>query len=98
LRGGFPRAYLAGTDEDSAAWRESFLKTFLERDIPQLGISITATTMRRFWSMLSHYHGQTLNASELARSMGLSDKTVRAYIDILAGTYMVRQLIPQSMT
>ncbi len=94
LRGGFPRAYLAGTDEDSAAWRESFLKTFLERDIPQLGISIPAATMRRFWSMLSHYHGQTLNASELARSMGISDKTVRAYIDILLGTYMVRQLQP----
>ncbi len=94
LRGGFPRAYLAGTDEDSAAWRNSFLKTFLERDIPQLGISIPAAAMRRFWSMLSHYHGQTLNASELARSMGVSDKTIRSYIDILTGTYMVRQLQP----
>jgi hypothetical protein len=94
LRGGFPRAYLGGTDADSAAWRENFLKTFLERDIPQLGITIPAAAMRRFWSMLSHYHGQTLNASELARSLGVSDKTVRAYVDILSGTYMVRQLQP----
>jgi hypothetical protein len=94
LRGGFPRSYLAGSDTDSEAWREGFLKTFLERDIPQLGISIPAAAMRRFWTMLSHYHGQTWNASELARSMGLSDKTVRSYLDILTGTYMVRQLQP----
>jgi hypothetical protein len=94
LRGGFPRSYLAGSTTDSEAWREGFLKTFLERDIPQLGISIPAAAMRRFWTMLSHYHGQTWNASELARSMGLSDKTVRSYLDILTGTYMVRQLQP----
>ena len=94
LRGGFPRSYLAGNATDSEAWREGFLKTFLERDIPQLGISIPAAAMRRFWTMLSHYHGQTWNASELARSMGLSDKTVRSYLDILTGTYMVRQLQP----
>lgn len=94
LRGGFPRSYLAGSDADSEAWREGFLKTFLERDIPQLGIFIPAAAMRRFWTMLSHYHGQTWNAAELARSMGLSDKTVRAYLDILTGTYMVRQLQP----
>ena len=94
LRGGFPRSYLSRRDPDSAAWREGFLKTFLERDIPQLGISIPAAAMRRFWTMLSHYHGQTWNASELARSMGLSDKTVRSYLDILTGTYMVRQLQP----
>jgi predicted AAA+ superfamily ATPase len=93
-RGGFPRSYLARSDPDSAAWREGFLKTFLERDIPQLGIPIPAAAMRRFWTMLSHYHGQTWNASELARSMGLSDKTVRSYLDILTGTYMVRQLQP----
>jgi len=94
LRGGFPRAFLADSDDDSMAWREGFVRTFLERDIPQLGISIPAAAMRRFWSMLVHYHGQTWNASELARSMGLTDKTVRSYLDILTGTFMVRQLQP----
>ncbi|MBU1661145.1 MAG: ATP-binding protein [Chloroflexi bacterium] len=94
LRGGFPRAYLAETGGDSLAWREGFMRTFLERDIPQLGINIPAIAMRRFWTMLAHYHGQTWNASELARSMGLSDKTVRSYLDILSGTFMVRQLQP----
>jgi len=94
LRGGFPRSFLAESDEDSQVWREGFIKTFLERDIPQLGISIPARAMRRFWTMLAHYHGQTFNGSELARSMGLSDKTVRSYLDILTGTFMVRQLQP----
>lgn len=94
LRGGFPRSYLAESDENSMAWREGLIRTFLERDIPQLGITIPAVTMRRFWTMLAHYHGQTWNASELARSMGLSDKTVRAYLDILTGAFMVRQLQP----
>lgn len=94
LRGGFPCSFLAGSEEDSAAWREGFVRTFLERDIPQLGISIPAAAMRRFWTMLAHYHGQTWNASELARSMGLSDKTVRSYLDILSGTFMVLQLQP----
>lgn len=94
LRGGFPRSFLAGTEADSIAWREGFIRTFLERDIPQLGISIPATAMRRFWAMLAHLHGQTWNASELGRSMGYSDKTVRHYLDILTGTYMVRQLQP----
>ena len=94
LRGGFPRSYLAQSDDDSQAWREGFMRTFLERDIPQLGINIPAVAMRRFWTMLAHCHGQTWNASQLARSMGLSDKTVRSYLDILSGTYMVRQLQP----
>lgn len=94
LRGGFPRAYLVDTEDDSLAWREGFIRTFLERDIPQLGINVPAITMRRFWTMLAHYHGQTWNASELGRSMGLSDKTVRSYLDILSGTFMVRQLQP----
>ena len=94
LRGGFPRSFLSETEEDSLAWREGFIRTFLERDIPQLGIRIPAVAMRRFWTMLAHYHGQTWNASELSRSMGLSDKTVRSYLDILTGTYMVRQLQP----
>jgi predicted AAA+ superfamily ATPase len=94
VRGGFPRSFLAAGDADSVAWREGFIRTFLERDLPQLGIAIPALTMRRFWTMLAHYHGQTWNASELARSMGLSDKTVRSYLDILAATYMIRQLQP----
>ena len=76
------------------AWREGFIRTFLERDIPQLGITIPSAAMRRFWTMLAYYHGQVWNASALARSMGLSDKTVRSYLDILTGTFMVRQLQP----
>ena len=94
LRGGFPRSFLSNSDEDSLAWREGFIRTFLERDIPQLGINIPAVTMRRFWTMLAHYHGQTWNAAEIGRSMGLSDKTVRSYLDILTGTFMIRQLQP----
>lgn len=94
LRGGFPRSFLADSDDDSTAWREGFIRTFLERDIPQLGISIPAAAMRRFWTMLAHYHGQIWNASEIGRSMGLSDKTVRGYLDILTGTFMLRQLQP----
>ncbi len=94
VRGGFPRAFLAGSDDDSTAWREGFIRTFLEQDIPQLGIGIPTPAMRRFWTMLAHYHGQTWNAAELARSMGLSDKTVRSYLDVLTGTFMVRQLQP----
>lgn len=97
VRGGFPRSFLADTTEDSVAWREGFIRTFLERDIPQLGMSIPATAMRRFWTMLAHYHGQTWNASRIAQSMGLSDKTVRQYLDLLTGTYMVRQLQPWHM-
>lgn len=93
-RGGFPRAYLAASEEDSLAWREDFIRTFLTRDIPQLGITIPAPAMRRFWTMLAHYHAQTWNASELARTMGLTDKTVRSYLDLLTGTFMVRQLQP----
>lgn len=94
VRGGFPRSFLADSEADSLAWREGFIRTFLERDIPQLGIGIPASAMRRFWTMLAHLHGQTWNASELGRSLGLSDKTVRSYLDILTGTYMVRQLQP----
>ncbi|MGA1864566.1 MAG: ATP-binding protein [bacterium] len=94
LRGGYPRSFLAGSDGDSHIWREGFIRTFLERDIPQLGITIPAHAMRRFWIMLAHYHGQTWNSSELARSMGLSDKTVRSYLDILTGTFMIKQLQP----
>jgi uncharacterized protein len=94
LRGGFPRAYLANTAVDSLAWREGFIRTFLERDMLQLGWQIPPTAMRRFWTMLAHYHGQTWNGAELGRAMGLSAKTVRGYLDILSGTFMVRQLQP----
>jgi predicted AAA+ superfamily ATPase len=94
LRGRFPRAFLSKSVQDSVAWREGFIRTFLERDIPQLGITIPAAAMGRFWTMLAHYHGQIWNASELSRSMGLSDKTVRSYLDILTGTFIVRQLQP----
>lgn len=94
LRGGFPPSYLAESDDDSVAWREGFIRTFLERDLPQFGVRIPAAMMRRFWTMLAHYHGQTWNASEIARSLGQSDKTVRSYLDILTETYMVRQLQP----
>ena len=94
IRGGFPKSFLAKSGTDSLAWREGFIRTFLERDIPQLGITIPSAAMRRFWTMLAHYSGQIWNASELARSMGLSDKTVRSYIDILTGTFMIRQLQP----
>jgi predicted AAA+ superfamily ATPase len=94
IRGGFPRSFLADNETDSLTWREGFIRTFLERDIPQLGIQIPATAMRRFWTMLAHYHAQTWNASELSRAMGVSDKTVRGYLDILTGAFMVRQLQP----
>ena len=94
LRGRFPRSFLADSEDDSLAWREGFVRTFLERDIPQLGIAIPTVQMRRFWTMLAHLHGQTWNGSELGRAMGLTDKTVRRYLDILTGTYMVRQVQP----
>ena len=94
LRGGFPRSYLSEDDAASAAWREDFIRSHLERDIPALGISIPAETLRRFWVMVSHYHGQTLNLSELGRSFGVSDHTVRRYLEILSGTFMIRLLPP----
>ncbi len=94
IRGGFPLSFLSKSEEDSQAWRQAFIQTFLERDIPQLGINIPSAAMRRFWTMLAHFHGQTLNSSELGRSLGVSDKTIRSYLDILTGTYMVRQLQP----
>lgn len=94
LRGGFPRSFLAEDDKLSMAWREGFIRTFLERDIPQLGISIPSETLRRFWTMVAHYHGQIWNAAEFARSLGASEKTARRYLDILAGAYMVRILPP----
>jgi predicted AAA+ superfamily ATPase len=94
LRGGFPRSFLADDDSTSIAWRNDFIRTFLERDIPQLGISIPAETLRRFWTMIAHYHGQVWNAAHLARSLGASENTARRYLDILAGAYMIRILPP----
>lgn len=93
-RGGLPRAYLARSDKTSRQWHQDFFRTFLERDIPQLGLRVPATTLRRFWTMVAHFHGQILKVSELARSLGSSEPTARRYLDILCGTYVVRQLPP----
>ena len=94
LRGGLPKSFLAKNDAESALWRENYIATFLERDLPQLGVSIPANTLRRFWTMLGHYHGQIVNYSELARNFGISDMTARKYIDLLEGTFMLRLLQP----
>lgn len=94
VRGGFPNSFLAPDDNGSMVWRENFIRTFLERDIPQLGISIPSETLRRFWTMIAHYHGRVWNAAQFARSMGTSEITARRYLDILAGAYMVRVLPP----
>lgn len=93
-RGGFPRAFLASDDAAARQWLEDFRRTFLERDIPQLGIQVPAATLGRFWTMVAHYHGQVLNVAELARALGSSEPTARRYLDILSGTYVVRQLPP----
>jgi len=94
LRGGFPRSFLAESEERSALWRREFVRTFTERDLPQLGIGVASETMRRFWTMLAHTHGNTLNASAVARSFGVSDATVRRYLDSLTSALVVRQLRP----
>lgn len=94
VRGGFPRSFLARTDAESAEWRREFVRTFVERDLPMLGINVAADTMRRFWLMLAHHHGQLWNASELGRSFGVADTTVRGYLDKLTGALVVRQLKP----
>jgi predicted AAA+ superfamily ATPase len=94
LRGGFPRSFLARPHSASDEWRREFIQTFLERDLPQLGISIRSTILRRFWNMLAHYHGQLWNSSELARAFGVADTTVRHYLDLLCSALVVRQLPP----
>ena len=94
LRGGYPRSILASDDEASYQWREDYIRTFLERDIPQLGFQIPANTMGRLWQMLAHSHSQVLNASKLAASMGVSPHTIRKYIDLLEQTFMLRVLLP----
>jgi len=94
LRGGFPRSLLATTDAASATWRRAFLGTFFARDLPALGLNVPPPTMERFWQMLAHWHGQTWNSSEFARSFGVADTTVRRYLDLLTATFLVRQLKP----
>ncbi len=94
VRGGFPRAFLADGEERTFAWLTAFIRDYLERDIPNLGISIPAASLRRFWMMLTHNHGQVLNMAELGRSQGIADTTIKRYLDILAGTFMVRLLPP----
>jgi predicted AAA+ superfamily ATPase len=94
LRGGFPPAFLASSEEDSLAWRRNFIRTLLEHDLPQLGIRTPAATLLRFWTMLAHYHGQVWNAAEAARALGVSEPTARHYLDLLEGVFMVRQLQP----
>jgi predicted AAA+ superfamily ATPase len=94
LRGGYPPSFLAGNDQISASWRNAYIATFLERDIPSLGIFIPPRSLRRFWMMLAHYHGQIVNYSEIGRSFGAADTTIRRYLDILSSTFMVRQLPP----
>ena len=94
FRGGFPPSYLARSHRQSGEWRANFIRTFLERDLPRLGISIPARTLMDFWTMVSHYHGQIWNASELGRAFGVAHTTVRLYLDLLSDTFVVRQLQP----
>jgi predicted AAA+ superfamily ATPase len=94
LRGGFPRSYVAGSEPRSFTWREEFIRTFLEQDLPQLGIRVPSPQLNRFWIMLAHYHGQIWNAAEPASSLGLSQPTVRSYLDLMTSAYMIRRLQP----
>ncbi len=94
LRGGFPRSFLGSSDRVSAEWQRAFIQTFLERDVPQLGIQVPGTTLHRFWRMLAHYHGQIWNGAELARAFGVAATTVRRYLDVLSGALFVRQVQP----
>lgn len=93
-RGGYPRSFLAASDEESLRWREAFIATYLERDIPQLGIRVPATTLRRFWTMVAHHHGNLWNASAIANALGVSSPAASRYLDILCDTFIVRQLAP----
>ena len=94
LRGGFPLSFLAETEPESDRWRQQFIRTYLERDLSELGIRLPASTMRRFWTMLAHYHGEIWNGSELARAFGVSQKTVSSYLDTLCSTFMAKRLLP----
>jgi hypothetical protein len=94
LRGGFPRSFLASSESESLSWRRQLVQTFIERDLPQLGVSLPGPALLRFWTMLAHYHGQLWNAAEPARSLGVSEPTVRRYLDLLAGLFLIRPLPP----
>ncbi|MCI0602737.1 ATP-binding protein, partial [bacterium] len=94
IRGGFPLSFLAKSGDQSFQWREAFLSTFLERDIPQLGFRVPSVTLHRFWKMLAHYHGGLWNGSAIAGSLGVSPPSARHYLDLLNDTYMIRQLHP----
>ena len=94
IRGGFPRSFLAESDSDSAVWRENFIRTYLERDIPLLGPRIPAETLRRFWTMLAHGQGSLLNAANLARALAVEGKTVAKYLDLMVDLLLVRRLPP----
>ncbi len=94
LRGGFPKSFYASSEQESWIWRNEYIRTYLEQDLPNLGVRIPPMHIRRFWMMLSHFHGQIFNASQLASSLDISDHTVKRYLDILTGTFMVRQLQP----
>lgn len=96
VRGGFPRSLLARTEAESVSWRREFTRSFVERDLPQLGSNVSASTISRFWAMLAHYHGQIWNASEFARAFGVSEASVRRYADLLTETFVVRRLNPWS--
>ncbi len=96
IRGGFPKSFLATSNAKSFVWRQAYITTFLERDIPNLGIKIPPRTLRRFYMMLTHYHGGIFNASEIGYSLGIAHTTSRRYLDILSGTFMVRELTPWS--
>ena len=94
LRGGFPRSYLARSEAASVRWRGSFVDTFLSRDVADLGGSVPPATLRRFWTMLAHWHGQTWNGAEFGRAFGVAHTTVRRYLDLLTSLFVVRQLAP----
>jgi len=94
VRGGLPRAFLSRSDKESFTWLKEYIQSFVERDLPLHGVSLPPMTLLRFWTMLAHYHGQVFNASEIARSLGISVMTVKRYVDILTGVFMVRQVQP----
>ncbi|MDO8301711.1 MAG: ATP-binding protein [Sedimentisphaerales bacterium] len=94
LRGGFPKSFLAGSDNDSLGWRKDFIQSFIEKDLPSHGMALPPATLLKFWTMLAHYHGQVWNAADPAQSLGISEMTVKRYLDILSGVFMVRQLQP----
>jgi len=94
FRGGFPKSFLAKSEAQSTLWRENFIRTFLEQDLPQIGVRIPSLTLRRFWSMVAHYHGQLWNGSEIGASLGIAHTTSRQYLDLLTGTFVLRQIPP----